>query len=495
MKTLSNAGLSLAVLAFVILGCKKGEHEKAKITIRSTTQLNAAVKVSLYNNLDQTTLVESKTDSMGNSSFEVTLQGPMFAIIQIGRKYGEVYLSPDYDLVIKENGRDYQIPLMFSGKGAEINNYISWVNSNVEKIKWANGQGLYDLSFNEFSHRYDSLIGTINDFHRSYMDSVILPSEIISVLEYKNRIKFLEVRQEFKFYKLNNSMNEKWVAQKNGRSYIESTFPKEFENSANEVPFDTALLTDGYLDYQTLLNFYWHNNINLPAAELIGPTGAGNLAPLITNSLIQKADYPEGIREFLFAFDVRYWLGAHGITPETDSVFANFKRTYQKSYYLPVLDRSYDEWLAIAPGKLAPGFEGYRPDGKRVSIKDLKGKIVYMDVWATWCAPCIAEIPASKTLQQEFSNEDKVQFLNVSVDDNRSNWEKFLREDEAWKGLHIIIMAEQIQSFYATYKLFGVPAYILIDQSGNIVNMKASPPSEGKIRAEIRQLLEETSIE
>ena len=86
-------------------------------------------------------------------------------------------------------------------------------------------------------------------------------------------------------------------------------------------------------------------------------------------------------------------------------------------------------------------------------------------------------------------NEDKVQFLNVSVDSRRSDWENFLKKDKAWKGLHIIIEPEMLQSFYATYKLFGVPDYILIDQSGNIVNMKASPPSDEKIKAEIKQLL------
>lgn len=490
MKALSKTWLGLVILQFLIIGCNNKENDKAIITIKSKTQLNEEVKINLYTNIEQVTLYESKTDSIGHCSFELPLKHPMFVTIQIGKKYGEVYLSSGYDLQIEEVGEDYQIPLKHSGVGAEINTYISWVNSNVEKIKWSNGRGLNQLDNNEFLHRFDSLKTTITNFHNDYKDSVQLTSEIISMLEYKNTIKFLEVAQEFKFYKLNNSLNEKWEAQKNGKEYLEARVSKEIENLTNNIPLDTALLTNGYGDYQMLLNFYWHNTINLPVSEQLHIAKVSrDLAPLMSNVLIKKGDYPETIREYLIALDFNYWLAAYGITTETDSVFADFKRTYQNSSYLTALNKGYNEWLAVAPGNPAPEFEGYTPDGKKVSITDLKGKVVYIDVWATWCGPCIAEIPASKKLQQEFSSNDNIQFLNVSIDRNKSEWEKFLTEDKAWKGLHLNIEPDKVQSLYTTYKLLGVPSYIIIDQSGNIVNMKAPRPSDDKVQEEIRQLL------
>ncbi len=492
MKQSFGVWVLIVALSIVVTGCNKKESGKAKITIRSATQANAEVKITLLDALDQITISESKTDSSGNSSFEIELQKPVFATIRIGKKYAEVYLSPGYDMLLEEVGQDYKIPLRFSGKGAEINNYVSWVNSNSESIKWANGRGLGQLNHNEFLHRFDSLKTTITNFHIHYVDSVSLTNEAISMLENKNRVKFSEVGQEFKFLRLNNSLNEKWEAQKNGQEYLEANIPKEFENITNEIPFDASLLTDGYGDYQMLLNFYWQNKINLPASEeLLLSKGAWNLRPLKTNSLIKKGDYPEAIREFLIAFDLQYWFGAYGITPETDSVFADFKRTYQKSVYTSALDKVYNEWLAIAPGKPAPELQGYTLEGNKLSIKDLKGKVIYLDIWATWCGPCIAEIPASKKLQQEFLNED-VRFVNVSVDRNKSDWEKFLKEDKTWKGIHVIMEPDKIQSLYAAYKLFGVPTYILIDQSGNIVNMKAPRPSEQSVDEEIRQLLTKT---
>lgn len=479
----------------LIIGCDNEMKDKVKITIKSKSQLKEKIVVSRDINLDQDTLIEAKTDSLGNSSFDVSLQKPIFATIQIGRKYGEVYLSPGYDLVIEEVGEQYQTPLKFSGKGANVNSYIGWVNSNIEKIKWANGKGLNQLNESEFLSRFDSIKGIINNFHISYIDSVDLPKDLVSKLEYKNRIKFLSIVQEFKFYNYSNAINEQWQAQRNEGNYIKKKFSNEIKDLTNEVPFDTILLKDGFNDYQVLLNFYWQNNINLRISEELSEAKDSiHLAPLMTNSLIKQGSYPEPIREFFLAFNFRFWLGALGITPETDAVFRDFKNTYRNSSYLAVLNRGYDEWLTVAPGKPIPEFEGNTRDGKKMSINDFKGKIVYIDIWATWCAPCIAEIPASKKLQQEFSKEEYVQFLNISVDMNRSNWEKFIDGDRLWKGLHLIIAQDRIQSFYANNKLFGIPAFILIDQSGNIVNMKAPRPSDEKIKIDIRRLLTEAKV-
>jgi thiol-disulfide isomerase/thioredoxin len=488
MKIHPKTWLYFLLLHLALQGCNERESNKATISIKSKTQLNAPIKIYHSNYLDDTILIESKTDSVGGSSFELPLSKPMFVTIQIGEKYGELYVSPGDNLQVEENAQDYTIPLTFSGKGAEINNYVSWVNSNVEKIKWANGKGLYDLQMDEFLHRFDSLKVTINGFHNSYVDSVTLPDEAVSMLEYKNTIKFLAVEQEYKFYRSNDLLNAKWEAHQNGQAFLEGNASKEIENLTDKIPSDPALLTDGYRDYQILLNYYWHNKIDLPVSEALISNDSGNL-PLMTHALIRKADYPDHMREFLTAFNVQYWLAVNGIVPEIDSIFADFNRTYQRSNYSPALNKLYNEWIALSPGKPIPEFFGYTREGEKVSIKDLKGKIVYMDVWATWCRPCVAEVPASKKLQQEFSNNPRIQFLNVSVDGNKSDWEKFLTDDKTWKGLHIRIEQDEIQSFYSSFKLYGIPGYMLIDPSGNIVNVKAPRPSEKKAKEEIDLLL------
>lgn len=474
----------------MLTGCSHEPDKMATITIKSATQPNSAVKLSLIKNLDQLTLVEAETDSAGNSSFEVLLNHPTIALIQIGKKYGEVYLAPGYKLLIKENGQDYKIPLSFSGEGADVNNYIGWVNSNVESIKWASGKGLYELDMNEFRNRFDSLKSTINNFHADYLDSVSLSSDLIATLEYKKAIKFSAVQQEFKFYKLNDLIYKKWEAHRSGQEYLGDHIEKELTKLVDEVPFDSALMVGSYTDYENLLNFYWRNQIYLPVAEEFNRSEhPENSIPLLSDARIRHADCSDAVRESLLAFNVRFWLGHYGITPETDSIFSDFKETYHQSKYLATLNDTYDEFLALAPGKAAPGFEGLTPEGKLVSIESLRGKIVYIDVWATWCRPCIEEIPSSIKLQQKLANEDGIEFLNVSVDSRRSDWEKFLDGNGSWTGTHIIIEPEKIDSLYKAYKFQGIPAYMLLDQAGNIIDLKASHPSDEELERKIRKLL------
>lgn len=474
----------------LLLCCNPAPDDIATITIKSNSQQNSAVKISVPKYLGQTTLFETTTDSAGYSSFEIALSRPTIALIQIGKKYGEVYLAPGYKLQIKENGQDYKIPLTFSGEGADANNYISWVNSNVEKIKWASGQGIYDLDVYGFRHRFDSLKSTIKKFHKDYSDSVALTREMLAILEYKNSTKLLAVQQEFKAYRLNDLNNNKWEAHRKGEKYLSDFVVRELTKLPDEVPFDTALIAGSYGDYETLINFYWRSHIYLPiAGELIGSERFEERMPVLSDARIKNADCSDEVRQSLSAFNVKFWLGAYGITPQTDSIFTKFKQTHGQSKYLAALDETYAGFLALAPGNPAPGFEGLTREGKSVSIESLRGKVIYIDVWASWCRPCIAEIPSSIKLQQKLAKEGSVHFLNVSVDSRKSDWEEFLDQNSNWTGIHIIIEPEKINALYKAYKFQGIPAYMLLDQAGNIIELKASRPSDEELEIKIRGLL------
>ena len=89
--------------------------------------------------------------------------------------------------------------------------------------------------------------------------------------------------------------------------------------------------------------------------------------------------------------------------------------------------------LLFYQATIAPDFSGRTLEGKLISLKDFKGKVVYVDVWATWCGPCVEEIPYAKKLQGTFQ-EDKVIFLNVSVDREPRGLEENVsqRERLAW---------------------------------------------------------------
>ncbi|WP_104735878.1 TlpA family protein disulfide reductase [Hanstruepera ponticola] len=164
----------------------------------------------------------------------------------------------------------------------------------------------------------------------------------------------------------------------------------------------------------------------------------------------------------------------------------------------PMLD-SYKRYIgqAIAlkkelpKGAESPTFEDYENyDGTKTSLEDLKGKYVYIDVWATWCGPCKAEIPALKAIEEEYHDKN-IQFVSMSIDDDRTHGGSWDQAREDWKamvkdkelgGIQIFAPKGWQSEFVQNYKINGIPRFILIDPDGNVVTPDAPRPSSEKLK-------------
>lgn len=145
----------------------------------------------------------------------------------------------------------------------------------------------------------------------------------------------------------------------------------------------------------------------------------------------------------------------------------------------------------LAKGNASPAFENYENyNGGQTSLKDLAGKYVYVDVWATWCGPCKAEIPFLKKVVAAYHGKN-IQFVSISIDDDRSHGGSWEKAKEDWKamvnekelgGMQLFAPNGWQSQFVLDYKINGIPRFLLIDPNGNIVSPDAPrPSSEGLI--------------
>ncbi len=115
------------------------------------------------------------------------------------------------------------------------------------------------------------------------------------------------------------------------------------------------------------------------------------------------------------------------------------------------------------------------PSGKQVRLSDFKGTVVYLDFWATNCAPCVAEIPDAKKLSERFKGKDVV-FIYVSLDHSDEKLKQFLNKN-SFNGIQLNAPQGFASDVANLYEINAIPHYFLIDKAGNIVNADAPRPS------------------
>ena len=108
-------------------------------------------------------------------------------------------------------------------------------------------------------------------------------------------------------------------------------------------------------------------------------------------------------------------------------------------------------------------------NGKPVALNSFKGKLVLLDVWATWCEPCIRTMPAMHELQRHFNKDpkSKVHVISVSVDDNVKDVKKFMKRYGLGEDFSTLIDTKQVIG--DDVPLDVVPSFFVLDGQGNLV--------------------------
>jgi thiol-disulfide isomerase/thioredoxin len=167
----------------------------------------------------------------------------------------------------------------------------------------------------------------------------------------------------------------------------------------------------------------------------------------------------------------------NSILEQNNQLVTYFKNTYSKN-------------KVMEKGILSPKFENYMDvKGGKKSLDSFKGKYVYIDVWATWCGPCIQQIPYLQTLEKEYHNKN-IEFVSISTDESRRSGGSWEAAEKKWRGFikkrnmtGVQLWSGQDYSFQQAYQINSIPRFILIDPEGKIVEANAARPSDPALKS------------
>jgi len=151
-------------------------------------------------------------------------------------------------------------------------------------------------------------------------------------------------------------------------------------------------------------------------------------------------------------------VAAFGDSPSVKELSNHFNQAKAKK----------EEGNFLAPGKMAPDFTEKRIDGKSISLSDLKGKVVLLDFWASWCGPCRKENPNVVALYNKY-NKDGFTVMSVSMDQDKAKWEAAINNDHLIWENHVSDLKGWACAAGKIYQVTGIPFTVLIDKEGKII--------------------------
>jgi thiol-disulfide isomerase/thioredoxin len=131
-------------------------------------------------------------------------------------------------------------------------------------------------------------------------------------------------------------------------------------------------------------------------------------------------------------------------------------------------------------------------DGKQFNFAKYKGKVVYIDFWASWCGPCRGEFPFSKKMHDGFTEKQKknIIFLYISIDEDPTNWKNAVDNLKLNNGDHGLSEGGWASGVTRKYQINSIPRYMIIDKNGIIVRPDAPRPSNPETLEILLKLME-----
>lgn len=443
----------LAVVALSVFACQ--DEPTVDYVVLSGTIANNNSKTA---NIDRRDFNhEIDLEESGTFSDTLYIEEDGFHSFQLGRKNTMMYLKKGDHINMSVDVKLFENSLTYSGDGASENNYLA--NKMVGKLPTNNYVQFYSQEEAEFK----SAIAKLKSDNEQRLDSLENADDTFLSLARQNLV--------YDDYEYLNTYVQRhgYYTKKENFEPSEGFLPEALEN----MSYDDATAYKSSVAYKNLAIQSTLDDMFLAIEDQLPNVTAENLE---TMNAIKIPELKDDIVDFVGSFIV-----SPG-NEHMESVY-NFMSSQVSSEKVKTkLTEVYKKNKNLVKGKPSPEFVNYENHkGGETSLEDLKGKYVYVDVWATWCGPCIREIPSLKKVEEQFHNEN-IEFVSTSIDElgSRDKWFDMVNDKELG-GMQLMADNAWKSDFVQAYGIDGIPRFILIDPDGNIVSADAPRPSNPKL--------------
>lgn len=436
---------------------------------------------------DTTTYRQTVQSSGGKFEWKTDLEKGTLVNVQLSNAVFQLFLEPGDALQLEINTEVSPVSIAFLGKGAENNRFL--FDFNMQFLK----------GFNADAQTADvAAAGSIDEFESAIFDQRLKQMRFIKENAVKNK-----VTTAFSDF-MNDQVVYNYFAQLLLFSKIKSGDPTGLKMTALPSIMLSEMQSASLMD---------ERNMNSPAYRsfLLNyvryETAKGfNFLKFLDYADMLEREYSYALRH-LSGEPFKFFIAHELYTNCGKTESATVKKLYQAltqsdpqgSYAKPVYEKCQTEINAKEVKKEKPEepkekgaktseaakksqpFTLIDLKGNKVYMDDFKGKVVYVDFWASWCGPCRQQFPHAKTLHKMLTPEQlkQVVFLYISIDETEEKWKNAIEQNQI-EGFHTNSPGGWGSSVTKHFGVNSIPRYMLIDKKGNVVDPNAKRPSAGE---------------
>lgn len=278
---------------------------------------------------------------------------------------------------------------------------------------------------------------------------------------------------------LSNRLLAKYDLHINDTSATGKALNQQFPAGAYRIESEYAYKNSN--EYKSFLFNYIRFNKGLNTARIEGSDWGNKMAPFAPvwdEYYLGMANFRLiELRDCFITKAIEMDFGSYAFN-DAENVYKDFITKVKTPRYADSLKQFYAAIQQLKPGNPAPEFSLKNGKGEMVSLKSLRGKVVYIDFCGVGCGPCIYEIKNTTAALHERYKDRNVVFLNICVDSDEKTWKSNLTSLNV-SGVNLIAEGWSRNPVCQKYNITGIPHYITIGADGNIVNNNSERPSSG----------------
>lgn len=420
------------------------------------------------------------------------------------------YLKPKDTLILKNVEKYAEVKHKY--KGIDVLHYLFFPNDTAvfrydQKMPTVSIVNRltrpYDLGFEQLKRRniikdsfpndikYNSLIflfvDDLSNFNEKVKENIRAEQKTKAFIELDAEKQLLDSLRRasllsdfyYNFYKNKNDFGKRIIQLKEEDEELLSSYPKRqnMPYFSSHLDYLEAFTTKKFTSRIELLEF---SNMKIPDYRIV------------YDSIDKCKNFNLKEKEFLSFKYLERIINSFS-NQEANLYYNKFKQKFPKSGLTTYITSNYN-----ITGEVSGNLNLLTEDDEKTNLNEVldanHGRVIYVDFWASWCAPCREEMPASNQLRIKYKNKE-VTFIYLALNDKRTNWEKASIKENIWgHGFNYFIENSKSSVFIDSLDLSSIPRYLIYNKQGKLAHKNAPGPSSAVLGNIIDELLLESLL-